>query len=76
MNAKRRRQLKEVCDFLNKAADTLECVIDDEQDSLDNTPENLQFSESYGDREEKIGDMMAVLDDIKSCSDSVSDFAI
>ena len=46
LNAKRRKRLKEVQDHISIAVSVLEDVIDDEQDSLDNTPENLQDSEA------------------------------
>lgn len=73
MNAKRRKRLKDVYNHLSIAADTLEDVVGEERDCLDNTPENLQGSDAYAEREDLIDDMQDALDEIKLVMNSVSD---
>lgn len=73
MNAKRRKRLKEVHDHLSSAADTLEDIVDEEQECLDNTPENLQESYAFAAREDLIDDMRDALEEIKSVMNTVSD---
>lgn len=66
LNAKRRKKVSEACDHLNVAIEILEDVLADEQDCLDNTPENLQESQAYSDREDMIDSMQDAIDDVKS----------
>ena len=47
MNRKRREQLQEAVSHLEQATGIVETVWQEEQDSLDNMPENLQASERY-----------------------------
>ena len=44
MNAKRRFDLKTAGEFLSKAKDIVDRVLDEEQDALDSMPENLESS--------------------------------
>lgn len=44
MNKDRREELSDVIDFLADAKDRLECIRMDEEDSMYNLPEGLQFS--------------------------------
>lgn len=73
MNAKRRKRLKEVHDHLSVAADTLDEIVNEEQDCLENTPENLQESDEYADRENLVDDMFDILDDIRSSVDRITE---
>ena len=45
MNYQRRKRLRVACSLLEEASSIVEDVRDEEQDSLDNMPENLQDSE-------------------------------
>lgn len=72
MNAQRRKRLREVHDHLTQAADKLEDIVFEEQECLDNTPENLQESEAYAEREDLIDSMQDALEDIRSSIDSIS----
>lgn len=47
MNAKRRKKIKLLSDMLSEACALLEEIKDEEEESLDNIPENLQNSEKY-----------------------------
>lgn len=72
MNAKRRKKVSEACDHLNAAIEILEDVVGDEQDCLDNTPENLQESQAYLDRENMIDDMWDAIDNAKEAVETLS----
>ena len=73
MNSKRRKGLRDACNHLNIAVEVLEDIVSEEQDCLDNTPENLQESEAYADREDMIDGMQDAIDDIKSSVDTLSE---
>ena len=47
MNAKRRRKLEKVASTLSDAKQTIEQVLDEERESLENTPEGLQNTGAY-----------------------------
>ena len=47
MNGKRRADLRNALYILGKAAVIVDSVCDREQDSIDNTPENLQNTDRY-----------------------------
>ena len=67
MNYDRRRRLKIVLRRLNEASSILSGVIDDEQDALDNTPENMQDGYKFQEREEyldTLGDFSEELDSL------------
>ena len=73
MNAKRRKRLRDVADVLSGASGELENIIDEEQDCLDNTPESLQDTDSYCEREDFLDGMRDALDDLNSVINAVSD---
>ena len=75
MNAKRRRRLSTVYEHLSIAVSDLEGIIDEEQDCLDNTPENLQDSDIYAEREDALADMADTLDDLRAVACAVSGWA-
>lgn len=58
MNAKRRFELKTAGDYLSKAKEIVDRVLDEEQDALDNMPENLESSP----RVEKMEDAVDILE--------------
>lgn len=47
MNVKRREQLRNAINLMNSARDIVETITDEETDSADNMPENLQTSDKY-----------------------------
>ena len=51
MNSKRRDVLKRALNLLENASGLVNQILDEEQDSLDNTPENLMESDQYQKRE-------------------------
>ena len=54
MNNKRRAILKKSIDTLEIASNYINTVLDEEQDSLDNMPENMQASERYENMENAV----------------------
>lgn len=73
MNAKRRKKLRDVADILSGASSELENIIDEEQDCLNNTPENLQDTDAFSDREDLLDGMRDALDELNSVINAVSD---
>ena len=65
MNAKRRKRLSEANEQLNLAISVIEDVIDEEQDSLDNTPEGLQESDAFSEKEESLENLVDALEDLR-----------
>ena len=47
MNVKRREQLRRAVNLINSARDIVEIITDQETDSADNMPENLQTGDKY-----------------------------
>ncbi|CCY68987.1 putative uncharacterized protein [Clostridium sp. CAG:678] len=47
MNVKRREQLRRAVNLINSARDIVEIITDEETDSADNMPENLQTGDKY-----------------------------
>ncbi len=66
MNKQRRARLSEAHSLLGKAASIVERAKDEEQDSLDNLPENLQGS----GRGESMGE---TIDELQTAIDSIND---
>lgn len=73
MNKRKRIKLKESEVLLNKAIEIIEAVKEDEQDSLDNMPENLQDSARASQMEDCIDQLDEALEYISSaleCTDA------
>lgn len=74
MNKDRRRKVagvtatirNEVIPVLNKCVDTLKDVEYDEKEALDNTPENLQYSEKYQEDEDACDTISDAISDLSS----------
>lgn len=69
MNNKRREKLRRAIEYIGKASDIIEQVIDEEQDSMDNVPENLQMSDRY----ESMEIIIDSLEDVVTCIDEAKD---
>lgn len=66
MNNSRRAEIDEIVEVLSEAKTSIECIRDDEQDSLDSMPENLEGSERYAKME-------AAVDHLDDAIDSLCD---
>ena len=71
MNNQRRKKLNEACSLLSKAATIVDCVKDEEQDSMDNMPESLQDSERYSIMEDAVDAMDDALNSINEASECI-----
>lgn len=69
MNRRRRDLLKVAISCLEQASSIIERVYDEESDSLDNIPENLQNSSRY----ERIEDAVSILDEAMDHSSDAID---
>ena len=73
MNNKRRALLKKSVEALETASNYISIVLDEEQDSLDNTPENLEGSERYEKMEEAIDKLELALECIDQSEEYVNE---
>ena len=71
MNNKRRDVLKRVLNLLENASGLVNQVLDEEQGSLDNTPENLMESDQYQKREAAVDRLEEAIEQIKEAKNSV-----
>ena len=72
MNNQRREKLRKAEQALNAASEYIEDVLDEEQDSLDNIPENLQGSNRYEQMEiavDKLNEAIDQIESVKECLD-------
>ncbi len=72
MNNKRRERLLQASGLLEKAASMIEQVKDEEQDSFDNLPENLQCSDRGEAMEEAVSELGEAIDLIGEAAEHVS----
>lgn len=73
MNNERRRRLKKAQELLNSAAQIVELVRDEEQDSFDNLPESFQDSDNGQRMEEAIehlDDALSAIEEAGECIES------
>ena len=57
MNRDRRKRINELYQTLSEAADTLQTILDEEEEYRDNIPDNLQGSERYERAEESCNNL-------------------
>lgn len=69
MNRKRRGRLKEAGQLLGRARSIVEEVLDEERDSLDNCPENLQSSERYSIMENAVSELEDAISSLDEASE-------
>lgn len=72
MNKQRRIRLKEANSYLDRAMQIVSSVKDEEQDSLDNLPENLQGSERCTIMEDAIDALEDAIGNIEQASESIN----
>lgn len=76
MNDKRRSKLRSVVSSLNSIQSTLESVLDQENDCLDNIPENLEGSDMYNKIQLAVDNLEDAIDGIGEVVRSVQDAAV
>ena len=71
MNKVQRLRLREAHSYLDKAANIVSFVKDEEQDKLDNAPENLENAEIYVAIDKAIDELDEALSNIESAKESI-----
>lgn len=71
MNKQRRANLSEAQSLLGRAAAIVERAKDEEQDSFENLPENLQSSERGEAMEDAIGELQTAIDAINDAMEHI-----
>ena len=72
MNSKKRDKLKTAQRIIQDAAAIVSEIIDKEQDSLDNYPENLQASDGYEKIEDAISNLEEAINDLESAEECLN----
>lgn len=73
MNRNRRKKLKNVVDIIGQASTIISSVMYEEQDSLDNTPENLMDTDRYSDMEDNIDKLESINEALDDVMDKIRD---
>lgn len=73
MNAKRRNEIKKLIERIEELVSDVGSVQYDEQESLDNLPESLQYSERAEQMQEYIDNMDDVLQSLNEAKDWLED---
>lgn len=71
MNKIRRKALQEIYDKLSDLREELEAIKDEEDESRENMPENLQGSERYEHSETASGNIDEAMEYLSSACDSI-----
>lgn len=71
MNKIRRKALQEIYDKLSDLREELETIKDEEDESRENMPENLQGSERYKQSETASGNIDEAMEYLSSACDSI-----
>ena len=73
MNKARRRELSHICVRLEDALSDLEAVQAEEENSRDNTPENLQTTERYENSDAACSKLLDAATELQNAIDSISE---
>lgn len=71
MNKQRRKEIQTISNDLIPLMTSIEDLLAEEQDYLDNIPENLQSSEKAKIAENAISNLEEALDNIRECVDNL-----
>lgn len=71
MNRRRRARLQGADSLLSKALEIVDDVREEEQDSVDNCPENLQNSERYAAMEDVVSELEEARDKIQEALEHI-----
>ena len=72
MNNERRKKIRKLIDEIERIKSEIDFVLDDEQYSFDNMPENLQCSERGNNSEDAIDCLSDAIDSIKEAIDTLN----
>lgn len=76
MNNNRRKEIKNVIDWLKDIQAQIENIRDDEQDYIDNMPENLQESERHESAEAAVENLDSAIESIEELIDNLSESVV
>lgn len=76
MNDNRRKVLGRAKDLLREAAVLVDRVCDQEEDSLDNMPENLQGSDRYEKIERAVDNLREAMEHIESAQTCITEATV
>lgn len=66
MNKTRRKQLEDLIEQLSEIKDSIEAVMEEEQEAFDNLPEGIQASERGEAMQENIDNLQTAADSLES----------
>ena len=72
LNNIRRKKLREACSLLEQASALIQKARDEEEDSMNNLPENLQESVKYEQMEDAVENLDEALELIESIEDYIN----
>lgn len=75
MNERRRGSLKRALSMLASASAMIDQAAEEEQESMDNLPDNLQGSAQYEKMEDAVSLLESAIEDIESASERIRDAA-
>lgn len=73
MNQIRRKKIRKAIETLNNVRSVVDQILDEEQDSFDNTPEALQDSEKGDKMQEAISQLEDAVDNIDDAIESLEE---
>lgn len=76
MNDRRRKELRRALFMLESVGHVLDKAAEQEQDSIDNLPENLQSSERCEKMEDAVSLLELAMEDIESASDRIREAVV
>ena len=75
MNKKKKNEIKLIADQLGSLIVSLRAICDEEADTLNNWPENLQNSDRYYESEDFLEELEGILDDLQESCESIHKLA-
>lgn len=75
MNDRRRKQLQNAKKYAEQAQEIVMAVMDKEQETLENLPENLQYSEMYEKKEMALDELDIIMDALDDVIDKIDNVA-
>lgn len=73
MNNNRRKEIKQIINYLHEAISKIESVKDDEEEYMENIPENMQGGDRYSMAEEACEHLEDAISDIECAIESLDD---
>lgn len=75
MNKKKKREIKLIANQLEILIASLRAICEEETDTLNNWPENLQNSDRYYESEDFLEELEGILDDLQETCENIHKMA-